>query len=449
MVKKISLVLSALFMCIVLSSCGSLGWSVVLWNNPEAGVSEGQIVKVFVKSNISHTYIIGIPETRKKVEIPLWQISEPQGKGKTGRLAEKYSAFEHTYASVKLDGLPIRAGTENGAKQVYRLRKNEVIRVLYQGKGVKPTNGHGELPGEWLRVLTGTGTLGWCYSYNLNLFDRIDNNLAAKDEVVEEEADERLNEALAKHWCPELYSTMLSTGRYDLNKLNAEYGFFFGWALPTVDEEGNVVQPPAVNVHTVAIRTHEINRSWNYEKINKTDDDVYQFDDLQVIVTLKGKHSMAVQYMDTDGKMKNENFVAIDRDIQEVIDEELMRRQDELKAIAEAGPVFRSSNYGTIKFNNENSVTWQNYQLLVPAIVSSSALGSVTVTVENYLSNNLKADFDGILTFHFMGMEKAVNFFYKMDDGGIRLEDAARAQYKDNLVISRGPSPLVMFFSAK
>src|SRR5574344_916762 len=166
--KKIVFLLSGLLSLILFTGCGKLGYSLVLWNNPEVGVHEGQIVKVYVKSNISHSYIIMGLENTHKVEIPLWQISEPQSKSKTEKLAARYSNYEHTYANVKLDGLPIRSGTENGSKQVYRLRKNEVIRVLYQGKGVKPTNGHGELPGEWLRVLTETGTEGWCYSYNLN-----------------------------------------------------------------------------------------------------------------------------------------------------------------------------------------------------------------------------------------------------------------------------------------
>ena len=143
--KKIVFLLSGLFSLILFTGCGKLGYSLVLWNNPEVGVHEGQIVKVYVKSNISHSYIIMGLENTHKVEIPLWQISEPQSKSKTEKLADRYSNYEHTYANVKLDGLPVRSGTENGSKQVYRLRKNEVIRVLYQGKGVKPTNGHGAI----------------------------------------------------------------------------------------------------------------------------------------------------------------------------------------------------------------------------------------------------------------------------------------------------------------
>ena len=103
--KKIVFLLSGLLSLILFTGCGKLGYSLVLWNNPEVGVHEGQIVKVYVKSNISHSYIIMGLENTHKVEIPLWQISEPQSKSKTEKLAARYSNYEHTYANVKLDGL--------------------------------------------------------------------------------------------------------------------------------------------------------------------------------------------------------------------------------------------------------------------------------------------------------------------------------------------------------
>ncbi len=435
--KKIFTLIAGLFISALFTSCGEMGYSLVLWNNAEAGVNEGQIVKVYVKSNISHTYIIGIPETKKKVEIPLWQISEPASRSKTKKLAARHSEYEHTYASVKLDGLPIRGEPVNTAKQVYRLRKGEVIRVLYKGKGQAVTNGKGNLQGEWLRVLTKEGTQGWCFSFNLNLFERVSDDISSsvKQEEAAVEEDETLKAMLEKNWYPEYYSDMIRTGRYNFDLFTADFGFSFG-----NQEE---------DIHSARIKKADINKMWDYEKLNKKEDYVYQLDELQVTVTVRGKNSIAVQYMDIDGKMKNENFVAVEGDIQEIIDAESARRQDELKSIVAAGPVFTSSNYGTIVFNNENSVTWSNYQLLVPSIVSSSALGSVSVTVENYLSNQLKKEFDGILTFYFIGMEKPVNFFYKMDGNGLRLEDATKAQIKDNFVTSRGSSPLVMYFSVK
>lgn len=472
--KKIFVLLAAVFGAVLFTGCGKLGYSLVLWNNPEIGVQEGQIVKVYVKSNISQTYIImGLEDSQKK-EIPLWQISQPASKAKTEKLAGRYEEYAHTYASVKLDGLPIRAEAVNTSRQVYRLRKDEVIRVLYKGKGQAVTNGKGDLQGEWLRVLTGTGTEGWCFSYNLNLFEREDDLLTVKAEVKQEERDEELAAAVARRWYPEEYKEMLSTGRYDLAKMDENYGFDFGqvdWQVPAQDEAGveggngtseNPVPKESLQkipvpktakdgeplVFTAVLRTADQNKTWTYSKAKKKEDGSYQLDENGVYITLAGKNTLAVQYMDSDGKLKNENFVSLTQDIQGVIEAERERRKIEVAALAAEGPVYHSSNYGTITFTEDGNAFWSNFKLLVPGIISARATGTVKVGVELYLANSLKSDFDGILTFSFEGMEEKVNFFYKKDAGGLRLEDATRAVIRGNLVTARGSSPLVMYFSA-
>ena len=475
MKKRILFSIFSVF-CFLFFSCGESGYSLVLWNNPEAGISEGDIVKVFVKSNISHTYIIAIPSSKNKIEIPLWQISEPKKKSDIIKLSEFYSEYEHTYASVKLDGLPVRSEPVNTAKQVYRLRKNEIIRVLYEGEGQIPTNGKGNLPGKWLKVLMEGGTSGWCFSYNLELFERQGNNLLVSGTKQEEvfEEDEVLSAILLENWVPEYFGDMIKTGRYNLSLFSPDYGFSFGtfpvleqkesnedFSIPE-EENGSFEKPDfkkslagkgfmeilnSMETKVLSLKTPDFNKSWKYSGIKKAADGSYTFDSNSVTVFPRGRKNITVQFTDSDGKTKSENFIAVSENIALLAEDEIERRQEELVGIARHGPVFHSSNYGTIIFNSENSVTWKNYQLLVPALVSKSALGSVTVSVEYYLSNQLKGDYDGILTFHFIGMEKPVNFLYKMDAGGLRLEDAAKAEIKGNLVLSRGTSPLVMYFS--
>lgn len=419
------------------TSCSSLGYGVVLWNDSEHNIPEGSIVKVFIKSNISQVYVIGVPNSKEKIEIPLWQITEPSKKSHAKKYAQKFSEFEHTYASVKLDGLPIRAEPVNTAKQVYRLRKGEIIRVLFKGKGQAVTNGRGNLKGEWLRVLTSTGTLGWCFSFNLDLFDRTEKTVSEniENEETEVQIDEYLESIKAKSWYPEYYSSLIKHGRIDLKRINAEYGFKF-----VIDEN------MSTSVH---MRLSDVNKTWSYSEIKKVNDYQYEFDDLKLTLTCRNGSFMTIQYMDSDGKMKSENFVALEENIQELIDSEILRRQEELKALAEFGPIFVSSNYGTITFNNENNITWKNYNLLVPSVISKSALGSANVTIDYFITNALKTEFDGVLTFHFTGMSEEVNFLYKKVDGGLRLEDATKATIKENVVSSRSTSPLVMFFQKK
>ena len=122
------------FLSIFLTSCsGIIGYGVLLWNDNEHKLSDGTVVPVYLKSNISKVYVIGLPDTKEKIEVPLWQLSSPEKKSKAVKRAEKYAEYKNMYAKSAIDGLPIRADKVNTSKQVYRLRKNETVKTMYKG----------------------------------------------------------------------------------------------------------------------------------------------------------------------------------------------------------------------------------------------------------------------------------------------------------------------------
>lgn len=435
------------------SSCGkNLGYSVLLWSNSEHEIADGTILKVHIKSNISQVYVVSLPGVKENFEVPLWQLTEPESKSKALKQQKRFSEFEHTYASVKLDGLPIRADAVNTSKQVYRLREGEVIRCLYRGAGAAVTNGKGNMEGEWLRVLTETGTYGWCFSHNLALFQaegfdvsvgKQDSSIKKDDLKGENNGDRAIITALiSKKWYPESFAKMIKVARIDVNRMNPSYGFSFG-----INIEENADSPFA---GTAVLNTENAGGSWTYTDIVKKAEKEYEFTGSNLKMSVRGANSntMILQYMEK-GRTKQETLIALEEDIDSMIENELARRQTELKRIASAGPVFKSSNYGTIKFNNENSVTWTNYKLLQPSIISNKAIGSVTVTLDYFISNSLKSSYDGVITMHFTGMEEGVNFLYKLTDTGLRLEDASKAPLKDGVVTARSASPMILFFEKK
>lgn len=454
----------------VFSSCSkNLGYSVLLWSNSEHELMDGTILKVHIKSNISQVYVVSIPGGKENFEVPLWQLTEPERKSKALRQQKRFSDFEHTYASVKLDGLPIRSDAVNTSKQVYRLREGEVIRCLYRGSGAAVTNGKGNMEGEWLRVLTSTGTYGWCFSHNLELFKTEEFDVAAvksaglkMDDLKGESNgdDEILRKLVSKRWYPESFANMIKVGRIDVNRMKSSYGFNFGiagMATPTGSEDANTVNIieenadfPLAFAGTAVLNTENATGSWTYTDIKKKAEKEYEFVGSNLKMSIRGANSdtMILQYSEK-GRPKQETLVALKEDVETLVENELIRRQNELLRIAKAGPVFKSSNYGTIKFNNENSVIWSNYKLLQPNLIASNALGSVTVTLDYFISNSLKSSYDGVITMHFTGMEEGINFLYKLTDSGLRLEDASKAPIKDGVVTSRSASPMILFFEKK
>ncbi len=407
----------------------------MLWGDAEHNISDGEIVRVYIRSNISHTYVISKLDDSEKIEIPLWKITEPASKSKAKKQASKFTDFKGTFAAVKLDGLPIRQEAVNTSKQVYRLRENEVIKILYRGSGAAVTNGKGNMEGEWLRVITSSGTIGWCFSAKLELYQGDISGKRGEAAVVvqNEETDKTLETLKSKKWYPDYYSTFIRYNKIDLNRINESYGFDFGW-----DEL------------TATAKTDEVSYSFRYIALEKSGSREYLLKDSEekAKVIIEGANGLTLYWIE-NGKPRTLKFVSLDIDLEQIVQKEQIRRQEELKKIAAAGPVFRSSNYGTINFANETFATWRDYKLLVPNIIDRGANNQVSLQIKYFLSNQLKATYDGILTMNLGGMEKEVNFFYKLTDDGLRLEDSNGATIKDSTVTTRGTSPLIMFFSNK
>ena len=420
------------------ASCSRpLGYSVLLWSDAEHNLEDGQIVKVHIKSNIFHEYVVTAPGSDDKFELPDWQLTAPERKSKAAARARRFAEFEHVYALVKLDGLPVRAETVNTSKQVYRLRKDEIIRVLYRGNGQSVTNGSGEMEGEWLRVLTESGTQGWCFSHNLDLFtagvDVKSSVRTAAAEVAAEPADEVLDNALKKRWYPESFSAMMKSGRIDLEKMDPSFGFDFGGA------EGRAT-----------LRTAEDDFSWDFSGISRLYGRQYQLDGTKVSVTIRDDDSITVQFFDANRKMRAVNFVAFgdDFDLQAVIGAEEARRREVIGQIAAAGPRFVSPSYGTLLFSGDGRATWFGNDVLVrQGIIDAAHATNARVSAEYFMASALAPLYDGVLTFRFGGGSEA-NFFYKLADGGLRLEDASRAERRDGekLITSSWSGALIMFF---
>lgn len=426
-------VLITVLLCTIFSfnSCSRLmGYSVVLWSLPEQNLTDGMIVPVYIKSNITQSYVIGIPETDKKCEVPLWQISEPCSKKDVNILSEKYAEYQRKYAKVKLDGLPIRHEPVNTARQVYRLRESEIIRVLYKGEGSAVMAGKSALQGDWLRVLTNDGTIGWCFSYNLNVFDERDEQ---KDSSSDSDAfviDEYLTKILTATWYPESYADMIRTGRIDLGAMSPYYKFDTGFVSGEV-----------------SININGLKEKASYKGLSKVGSNVYQFDDTGFKMTVRSSSFIVVQYIDELGMPSSFNFVTLSTDINEVIAKEQERRKSIFDKIVSAGPSFSSSNYGTIEFTEDFGFAWTGYSLLTPSLIPENSGVTGSVALGYFLGESLKEEFDGVLTLTFDENARKINFFYKLESDGLRLEDAQRAQYKKSLAVDRSSNPVVMYFA--
>lgn len=427
-------------MALNLTSCsdGIVGYSVVLWNIPEYEIADGTVVPVYLKSNITKVYIIGDPVSGEKIEVPLWKLSDPVSRGKANKEAAVHADYAHKYAKCVLDGLPIREETRNGSKQIYRLHRDEVVRTLAKGDGDIPRVGNKSLEGEWLSVLTSNGTTGWCFSYNLRLFDMNADGSGGEGSQEAElaESDEILDAVLAAKWYPDYYSSMIRNKEIDLNYMKSEFGFDTGIASGTV-----------------RVTVADLNISYPYKGVTKIAKNVYTFDDTPLQMTVRNEGLINVQYKDDTGLPKSNNFVTLASDVASLISAEKSRRSNVYGTLRKFGPEFRSSSYGHLSFSGNNAFSWTDFDALVPSIISSDAGTTGTMEVKYFIPKTLAASWDGVLTLHFKGMAREVNFLYKKEANGIRFCTANVSSQKDasstrmKTTVSQASGSQVIFFS--
>ena len=422
-------------------SCSNeiIGYSVVLWNIPEANIADGEVVPVYMKSNISKTYLIGNPEGTERIEIPLWKITEPESKGKAKKYADTNAKFNKQYAVSVIDGLPIRKEPNNVAKQVYRMRKGEIIRTCYIGKGEAPMNGRTPLEGDWYKVLTSTGIEGWCFSYNLRTFEV--QGVGSYDYDGEgiikvEDSSHLIETALASQWYPEYYSKMINKKEINLQYMHEDYGF-----------------DPGSESGTIKLKLQNIDANYPYEGVVKTSDGVYKFTGTPITMTVRDEHSMILRFTDDEGKPSTVYFVTFDEDVPALIQGEKARRDRVYSTLKRSGPTYNSTMFGVLTFTGGTQFQWSGFDNLQPAVIPGDAGHGGTYETKYFLPSSLKGVWDGVLSFHFNGVKSEVNFLYKMDNSGLRLTPARVVITKDQssgrdvaTVSLAGDSQMMVFY---
>lgn len=417
-----------------------IGYGVLLWNDTEHNLEDGTVLPVYLKSNIAQQYIVGLPGTKEKIEIPLWKMGTPVSKSKANKEAELYKDYTHYYARSATDGLPIRADKGNTSKQIYRLKQNEIIRVLYQAEGDAVTTGNSALEGDWLRVLTQTGIQGWCFSYNLRLFELYADGTKIGDEeaIVEEDTfDSTIDDILQERWYPEYYQTMINDKEINLDYMQKEYGLDTGYYTGTI-----------------AFHMNGIDGEYPYTGITKTGKNIYKFNDAPVQITIRTSDTITVTYTDEYGMPVAYTMVTFfDNDINQVIENEKNRRSGMYNAIYGLGPKFSSSTYGNLTFHGGQTFTWTDWKdMLGTSVIPAYAKNTGSCSFKYFLPKSLKGQWDGIITMNFDGTDgREVNFLYKRDASGLRLSnlDVSETQFSQTQIpkvsIKHPSNALVIF----
>ena len=435
-IQKLSIIILAV---LLFSSCEQrLGYGVLLWSIEEPPIPSGTILPVYIRSNIEQIWVVGIPEEYRrgnnidKMEIPLAHFEFIGNRRKTEQWAEEFSRYGITYAENLQDGLPIRDGPDNNARRVYRLRLGEIIKVLETVRGVTPISTTGDpLTGEWLKVLTHDGVIGYCFSYRLNVFNQNEESISAPNITGETVLDTELEMVLSRTWSAEIYSNMVTSRRFNIQQMQRHYRF-----------------DPGQDTGVARIFLPNLEREFRYDRIVPDGERAWRFEDTTLSMVLRSNSTLAVQFTDTDGSRRTHLFVNLTTDVNDLIVQENARRENQFKDIYNEGPVFTSINYGTISLISSGDFVWKDFDLLVPHVFPAETGGQGRIEMDLYISPSYEDRYIGAFTLQFTDVRQnnIFYFMYGVDNQGLRLEIIPEFGIEDMTVMRRAATPTVMYF---
>ena len=432
------LLLFITILTVVVGSCNRLlGWGILLWTTEEPAVPSGTVLPVYIKSNINQVWVAGIPEAYQdhsqnvpdKFEIPLSKLELVGGRKAAEERAEAFAELALIYGETLQDGLPIRSEPDNAARRTYRLKMGEVIKILEEVQGTPPLSTTGEpLAGVWYKVLTENGSMGYCFSYRLQLFEHTGGPLTIVH-VAEEQEDPELDHVLAKTWSPESYGIMVNNYKLDLEELSRHWRF-----------------SPGPDTGIAHIYVPNINRTFSYTGIRSEGTRSWRFEGAPLQMRLRSDTALEVQFTENGGALRTLMFVALSSDVDDLIIQETARREALFRKIYALGPGFNSTNYGTLSFLPDGRFTWTGYDFLVPRVIPAAGMGSGTVSMGLFLSPDLTARYDGAFSLYLDGFGKTIDFLYTLDTQGMRIEYIPSATLDGLTVTRQASSPLVIYF---
>jgi len=421
------------------SSCARrMGYGVLLWSVEDPPILSGTVLPVFIRSNIEQIWVVGIPEYLQygrildKIEVPLAHLEFVGSRNRAFTRAGEFGEFAHIYAENLQDGLPIRESPDNASRRVYRLRAGDIVKVLGRVQGTPPISTTGDpLPGDWLRVLTSDGVSGYCFSFRLRLFDQSETSFQLASTQTQSVIDTDLEMIFSRTWSPDFYLQMINSRRIDLHSFEQRYRF-----------------EPGQDTGVARIILPDLERHFNYERIIPDGDRSWRFEGTTLTMTLRTNNSLAVQFIDAGGLRRILSFVVLPSDINNIIQQENARREEQFMTIFNQGSVFTSSNFGTISFISTGDFTWTGFELLVPQLFPAETSGNGRLIMDLFIPPSLESQFDGAFTLQFTDIRTNNTFFflYALDNQGIRLEVVPAASLENSTVARRASSPIVMFF---
>ncbi len=422
--KNYYISLLAMVGALLFSTCsgGSIGYGVVLLSPDSNAVETGALVEIKKESDISDTYTVGYPDSQETYEIDRWRVEAFEDRRAAATRAEEYEQYKNLFARNLRDGLAVREEPDISASRVYKLRKDQELKIIERTDTQEEIGGH---DGVWYKVMTKDGTQGYSFDYYLNVFDT-----TAEPEEQQGPDLTMLRETLEKSFHPESFEEMEEKQQIDLERFSPDYGLF-----SDMDKQ------------SITIRLYNKTHSFEYDEIKRINEERYAFIPSELEIVIKSDDKVQAIFSQEDKSYDPVFIHMTNEEISEVREMEQERRTELYDKLVNSGPLFTSNAYGEIEFLEDRQFVWRHLERLVPSIVPYSSYRDGVVRMDYFLSKDLRSDYTGVLSFVFdQGPESPVFFLYTLDASSLRLEYVPERNIDEKVVQQRSSSRLIMAF---
>ena len=419
-------ILAGVFIVITtFSSCSQkiLGYGTILWA-PEASLfPTGQTVTIISESELADVYLLSDGISEESIQMERWRVAFFEDEALAEEKSKTILEYKNIFARNLKDGLLIREKPGIDSNRVYKMRKNQIVKVSGRNNEIASV---GQYEGYWYQVITEDGISGYCFDHYLDIYDS-----SVKPEEQADPADLLLESAFTTSYHPSVFVDMIKNSAIDLRLFRPQTGLF-----------------PDLENHTLRIVTNSYSTGFDWDFLTLIDKRSFELGETGTIITVLSDTHLQVSYYYESEKIIA-NYVVIEN-IEDIIIGETERREILYNALLEAGTSFSSNAYGNISMQFDGSFTWTNYDRLIPQIIPDGSDGTGKIKFNNFLSVDLGDEYTGVISFNFNFGEKIIPviFLYTLVDKKLRLTYVPKNDITNNIVKKKSISPIVIAFSA-
>lgn len=419
-----NLVLS-LILIISLFSCERyIGYGVVMLPGEENNLESGSLIKITKESRIREAWVYNTP-TEEHNEIKKWRVVYYNKQEDAQNYIDNYQEYKDYFVIVNRSSHTMRLRPDTSTKQVYRLKKDQKVKVIGRSKDIEK---HGSFEGYWWNLITDDGVKGWSFDSYLSVYN--------KDEVIHSNVSPdgpEIHDFFKNVWRPKYFWEMKKSRNIDLEKFQTKFKM-----TPDLDNKELTISLPDNYV------------TYKFTEFKKTGENNYNLVGTPVQLDFSYKGTVIVIYS-VDSKSYENDFIYLkDSEVNEIINTELTTRKIKFSEFLFEGPTFNSKAYGEITFLDDNKFIWSNKQNLInKQLLTNNALSEGTVSFNTFLGQELKGQYDGIISFDF-GDRQELTFLYTFENSGIRFLYVPSTNIIDKVVESDDfYTPIQLFFTGQ